>query len=149
MARKSPGAIRAELRTLPYPDDPPSQDIARLSARTVAAIHRVEYHSRHYHLFPGVTASALRRYRAFLATGRGLLYPKSADCSCPGCSIDDVRHARDVLETVLEELRGRPRSELRREVAALDRRYRDRTLPDFRAPLREHELSGWWHHRLT
>ncbi|MGW5482765.1 serine hydrolase domain-containing protein [Streptomyces sp. NPDC004008] len=40
----------------------------------------------------------LRRYRAFpQPPGRRPLYPQDTECSCRGCSFDDVRHARDVL----------------------------------------------------
>ncbi|MEU3228370.1 hypothetical protein ABZ695_35140 [Streptomyces sp. NPDC006976] len=60
----------------------------------------------------------------------GSLYPRYAGCSCRGCSFDDVRHARDVLELVLRELPARPRAELKRHVAVLDAAYLERTLPD-------------------
>lgn len=52
--------------------------------------------------------------------GRRPLYPQHVECSCRGCSIDDVGHARDVLEPVPAQLPVRARSELRRQVAPLD-----------------------------
>jgi hypothetical protein len=103
-----------------------------------------------YEVFPGATARALRRYRAFLQPpGRRPLYPQDAHCLCRGCSFDDVRHARDVLEEVLEKLPVRPRAELKRQVASLDAAFLDRTLPDPFADRRTWRADRWWYRRLT
>ncbi len=65
------------------------------------------------------------------------------------CSLQDVRHARDVLGAVLRGLPRRPRTELGRLVAALDAVYLDRTLPDPLADLRrEWRPDVWWYRRL-
>ncbi|MFH0516026.1 hypothetical protein ACHBTE_02470 [Streptomyces sp. M41] len=101
-----------------------------------------------YFVFPGVTDRALRRYRAFLQPpGRRPRFPREAGCSCRGCSLDDVRHARDVLEKVLRRLPPRPRAELARQVHVLDRRYAERTLPDPLAPHRPWRSNRWWWRR--
>ncbi|MEW2297215.1 hypothetical protein ABZ719_31695 [Streptomyces sp. NPDC006743] len=92
----------------------------------------------------------MRRYRAFaLAPGRRPLYPQDAECSCRGCSFDDVRHARDVLEEVLRHLPVRAREELRRRVACLDTAYLRRTLPDPFADQRRWGSGRWWRRRLA
>ncbi|WP_327420405.1 hypothetical protein OG612_38345 [Streptomyces sp. NBC_01527] len=103
-----------------------------------------------YYVSPGATARALRRYQAFLQPpGRRPLYPQDAHCSCSGCSFDDVRHARDVLEEVLQRLPFRARAELKHQVTALDAVYLDRTLPDPFADRRQWRVDLWWHRRLT
>lgn len=54
---------------------------------------------------PIVTDRPLRRYQALLGPpGRRPLYPQDAECSCRSCSFDDVMHAHDVLELVLDQL---------------------------------------------
>jgi hypothetical protein len=150
MPRRRPSALRAEQVTTRGCECVPDQ-IHGISARTAYAIHLAEVSSRDEYLFPGVTKSALRRYRVFVSPpGKRSRYPKPAECPCRGCSIDDVRHARDVLESVLEQLQGRARSELGRQVARLDARYLARTLPD---PFASHyDSSGpcpWWRCRLS
>ncbi|MDL2079130.1 hypothetical protein QNN03_22085 [Streptomyces sp. GXMU-J15] len=91
------------------------------------------------------TAAALRRYRAFMSPpGTRPRYPYGDDCGCPGCSLRDVRHARDVLATVLRNLDPQDRAELARLLAVLDTRYRSRTLPDPHADPHQ----PWWHRRL-
>ncbi|WP_426569563.1 hypothetical protein [Streptomyces canus] len=140
MPRNRPGALRAATtpgpRTRPVP--PPSR-IPGLSVRTSLAIHRADP--------SGTTASALRAYRAFLAQpGRRPLHPRASACpACPGCALDDVREARDVLAGTVPLLPPRPRSELSRTLAELDRRYRLRTLPDPRVGGTE----PWWRRRLA
>ncbi|MFR9797432.1 hypothetical protein ACL02U_16200 [Streptomyces sp. MS06] len=110
----------------------------------------MERSSGDYYVFPGATAHALRRYRAFLEpSGRRPLYPQDAHCSCRGCSLDDVRHARDVLEEVLQRLPSRSRAELKRRVARLDAGYLERTLPDPFAERRQWRADLWWRRRLT
>ncbi|SHI24456.1 hypothetical protein [Streptomyces sp. 3214.6] len=148
MARSRPGALRArrspDLRPRTRKAPQPTR-IRSLSARTSRAIHHIEHEGGDFHLFPGATASALHRYHAFVTTpGRGILYPRTSACpGCPGCGLDDVRHARDVLAETLRLLPPRPRAELARTVRTLDRHYLNRTLPDPRP-----RSSPWWHHRL-
>lgn len=148
MPRKRPVALRdaQRLRLGPRTRDVPRPDrIHGLSARTSLAVQRYEALSRDYFVFPGVTDSALRRYEAFLRpAGTKNLYPYGDDCGCRGCSLRDVRHARDMLGTVLRSLPPPERAELARVLAALDARYRVRTLPD---PVADPRLR-WWHRRL-
>ncbi|GAA5075575.1 hypothetical protein GCM10023336_64960 [Streptomyces similanensis] len=106
--------------------------------------------STDYYVYPGATDRALRRYRAFAQSpGRRPLYPQDAECSCRGCSFDDVRHARDVLDEVLRQLPARAREELRRRVARLDAAYLQRTLPDPFADRRQWRSDLWWRRRLA
>jgi hypothetical protein len=115
--------------------------ISAYTARLVLAVER----QGDYYMFVGATDQALRRYRAFLSPpGRRPLYPEPAECSCRDCSFDDVRHARDVLESVLTQLPPPARRELGRLIAPLDAAYRRRTLPDPFA-----RAGPWWHRRLT
>lgn len=103
-----------------------------------------------YYIYPGATDRALRRYRAFLQPpGRRPRYPRDALCSCRGCSFDDVRHARDVLDAVLRQLPPHARAELTRRVAALDAAYLERTLPDPFAHDRQWRADRWWRRRLA
>ncbi|MGW0928056.1 hypothetical protein [Streptomyces sp. NPDC002644] len=154
MPRRRPGALRAprhgpRVQEDP-PQDPPPGRIHGLSGRTSLAVHRAERLSDDYYVFPGATEVALRRCREFLRTpGRKPLYPQDTFCTCRGCSLADVRHARDVLEEVLRMLPHRPRAELRRQVARFDARFRERTLPDPFAGRRPWEPDVWWYHRLT
>ncbi|WP_030671020.1 hypothetical protein [Streptomyces cellulosae] len=153
MPRNRPGALRAAQRIRHRPrrwDTPAPDRIHGLSARTSLAIHRYEALSADDYVFPGATAYALRRYRAFLSPpGRGIRYPYLDDCDCPGCSLRDVRHARDLLGTALRNLPPRARAELARLVAALDAVYLARTLPDPFVPARrEWRPHVWWYRRL-
>ncbi|WP_416972614.1 hypothetical protein [Streptomyces sp. 4F14] len=101
-----------------------------------------------YYVHQGATDRALRRYRAFLESpGRKPLYPQEAECSCRGCSFDDVRHARDVLDEVLRRLPVGPRAELRRQVTRLDAVYRGRTLPDPFSDSRQWRSEVRWRRR--
>ncbi|MFJ3234243.1 hypothetical protein [Streptomyces sp. NPDC086787] len=149
MPRRRPGALRAEQS----PRDTwhlPVLRIHGLSIRTSAAIDRAERLSGDYFAHPGATDRALRRYRAFLrAPGRRPLYPRVPLCGCRGCSFDDVRHARDVLDTVLGWLPLRPRTELAHHVRALDFEYLGRTLPDPFAADRQWRPDLWWRRRLA
>lgn len=148
MPRRRPGALRAE-RSDPR-EGPPPVRIDGLSTRTSLAIDRVEKLSGDYYVYVGATDRALRRYRAFLEPpGCRPLYPQDSECSCRGCSLDDVRHARDVLEEVLRQLPTRARTELRLQVARLDDTYLARTLPDPFADRRQWRPDLWWHRRLT
>src|SRR5262245_44075577 len=114
MPRNRPRTLRVAPRrhARAWEGVPPGR-IGRLSTRTSLAIHRVERDSADYYVYTGATALALSRYRAFvLSPGRRPLYPQDAECSCRGCSLDDVRHARDVLDGVLQQLPARARVEL-------------------------------------
>jgi hypothetical protein len=114
------------------------------------AIHRVERRLDDYYLYAGATERALRRYRAFLhPPGRRPRYPREAMCSCRGCSFDDVRHARDLLDQVLRQLPPRARGELISRVAPLDAAYRARTLPDPFARERQWRPELWWRRRVA
>jgi hypothetical protein len=155
MPRNRPGALRAAQRRLRGDrprswDRPPESRIHGLSARTSAAVHRYEALSTDYDVFPGVTAYALRRYRAFAGPpGRRPRYPFLDDCGCRGCSLRDIRHVRDVLGTVLHHLPPRARGELGRLVASLDVLYLERTLPDpFVHVRRWWRPYVWWYRRL-
>lgn len=148
MPRKRPGALRARQTPRVAWSRPPER-IHGLSARTTLAIDRVERSSHDYYIYPGVTRRALHRYRAFLRpSGRRPLYPQDEECSCRGCALDDVRHARDVLEEILRQLPGRPRGEVARRVRALDTEYLQRTLPDPFAAQRQWDSDLWWRRRL-
>ncbi|MFF4312707.1 hypothetical protein ACWDFR_27635 [Streptomyces sp. 900105755] len=150
MPRRRPGALRAERLPRAEWSPLPPERIHGLSARTSVAIDRVERLSGDYHVHPGVTDRALRRYRAFLQPpGRRPRYPQNAECSCRGCSFDDVRHARDVLAEVLRQVPPRPRAQLASQVRALDARYVERTLPDPFAADRQWGSDLWWRRRLT
>lgn len=151
MPRRRPSALRAEQVMQPHHECPWLDQICGLSARTAYAIHLVEVASRDYYLYLGATKSALRRYRAFVSPpGKRPRYPKPADCTCRGCSLDDVRHARDVLESVLEQLSGRARADLGRQVARLDAQYLARTLPDpFASQYDSNGPRSWWERRLS
>ncbi|MFE6052983.1 hypothetical protein ACFQ6N_19675 [Kitasatospora sp. NPDC056446] len=151
MPRSRPGRLRADRRHDPRTwDGPPPARIHRLSTPSSLAIHRAEMLSTDYYVYPGATERALRRYRAFvLSPGHRTVYPQEAHCSCRGCSLDDVRHARDVLDRVLRQLPARARGELRRRMAALDAAYLERTLPDPFADQRQWRSDLWWRRRLT
>ncbi|MGW4378814.1 hypothetical protein [Kitasatospora sp. NPDC004531] len=151
MPRSRPGALRADQQDDPRSwNAPPPPRIPWLSVRTGLAIHRFERRCADYYVYPGATDRALRRYRAFaLAPGRCALYPQDAQCPCRGCSFDDVRHARDVLDQVIRALPARARRELARHVAVLDAAYLRRTLPDPFADRRQWRADRWWHRRLA
>ncbi|WP_017584242.1 hypothetical protein [Nocardiopsis valliformis] len=141
MPRRSPGALRAE--------QPPTKSsrshIRGISSGTCHAIHLIERRSRNAAHSVGFTAIALDKYERFVRTGGyGALFPANAACLCPGCDLDDVRHARDLLEFVLRKLPKRAHSELHRHLAPLDELYLRRTLPNPFADL-DHP---WWHRRF-
>ncbi|WP_017590206.1 hypothetical protein [Nocardiopsis ganjiahuensis] len=141
MPRRRPGALRAErLRpTAPRPH------IRGLSSATCHAIHLVERRSRHPAHSVGFTAKALNRYERFLAASRREdPFPDIEVSDCPGCTLNNVRHFRDVLEHVLRKLPRGARRELSRHLVPLDARYLRRTLPNpFAYP-----DQPWWHRRF-
>ncbi|MFC4566071.1 hypothetical protein ACFO4E_29805 [Nocardiopsis mangrovi] len=150
MPRNRPGALRAR-RPLPrISADTPPKPIDGLSLRTCRAVHTVEALPGGFPVFPGCAELALRRYREFLsAPGGRPLYPRPAPCQCRICAMDDVTHARDVLEAVMVRLPVRPRAELRRLAAPLDTAFLRRTLPDPRARSGSSwPAEPWWHHRI-
>ena len=153
MPRNRPGKLRATQQPEHRPrgwNTPAPARIHGLSTRTSLAIHTYEALDRDYYIFPGATDRALRRYRDFLSPpGHRPRYPYLDDCGCRGCSFRDVRHARDVLDTVLQELPPRARAELGRLIASLDAVYLTRTLPDpFVDTRREWRPEVWWYRRL-
>ncbi|MFC8344080.1 hypothetical protein [Streptomyces sp. NPDC057280] len=150
MPRRRPGALRAARpSSAPRWGLPPAR-IHGLSTRTTLAVARVEGLPTDYYVYSGATDQALRRYRQFLRpAGRRPRYPQDAECSCRGCSFDDVRHARDVLDEVLTRLPPRPRAELSRVVSDLDAVYLRRTLPDPFAAERQWRADLWWRRRLA
>ncbi|MFJ3306395.1 hypothetical protein ACIPSA_25390 [Streptomyces sp. NPDC086549] len=150
MPRRRPGALRAQPRDSRAWGDFVPVRIHGISTDSTLAILRLERLSDDYFVYPGATDRALRRYRAFLAPpGRRPLYPQYSECGCRGCSFDDVRHARDVLDEVLRQLSSRPRAELRRQVVSLDAAYVRRTLPDPFAASRQWRSDLWWRRRLA
>ncbi|WP_329333637.1 hypothetical protein OG866_10540 [Streptomyces sp. NBC_00663] len=150
MPRRRPGALRAARLPRAARWDLPPARIQGLSARTSLAIARVEGLPDDYHVYLGATDRALRRYRQFLQPeGRRPRYPQDAECACRGCSFDDVRHARDVLDETLARLPPRPRAELARLVADLDATYLRRTLPDPFAAEGQWQSDLWWRRRLA
>ncbi|MER5197255.1 hypothetical protein ACWD3J_29345 [Streptomyces sp. NPDC002755] len=150
MPRRRPRALRGERPLSRIWGPAPPLRIHGLSTRASLAVHRVECLSDSFSVYPGATDRALRRYREFLhPPGRRPLYPRESFCSCPGCSFDDVRHARDVLEEVMERLPERARAELVRRVKLLDAVFLRRTLPDPFAHRREWRTQFWWYRRLA
>lgn len=147
MPRKRPGALRAAPDRTPVWLCEPGR-IDTLSLATSAAVRRVEYAHEWYEMYPGVTSVALLRYRLFLARPGRLLYPSLALCTCRGCSLDDVTHARDALAEVLDLLPARPRAELSRLVTRLDRRMLRRTLHSPHAESHPWRSRAWWRMRL-
>ncbi|MET0235101.1 MAG: hypothetical protein ABW224_10720 [Kibdelosporangium sp.] len=149
MARNRPGALRAaQFRPRAWVEQFPAR-IHGLSSRTSTAIRQAETLDTDVYLYSGATDLALRRYRAFLRpAGHRPLYPRNAECPAPDCSLDDVRHARDLLDEILRLLPCRARAELGRQVAALDAVYLTRTLPDPFAD-RQWKSDHWWRRRLT
>lgn len=147
MPRKRPGALRAVPDRTPVWLCEPGR-IGSLSFATSAAIRRVEYAHEFYEVHPGATEIALIRYRRFLARRGRVLYPSLAQCSCRGCSLDDVTHVRDVLAEVLALLPDRPRAELSRLVTRLDRALLRRTLPSPHAAAHPWRSEAWWRMRL-
>ncbi|GAA1463791.1 hypothetical protein NE857_00340 [Nocardiopsis exhalans] len=141
MPRRRPGALRAEQ---PRAESPRSH-IRGISSGTCHAIHLIERRSRHPSHSVGFTAIALDKYERFVRTGgQEALYLADAAYECPGCILDDVRHARDLLESVLRRLPKRARTELHRRLTPLDELYLRRTLPN---PFADPD-DPWWRRRF-
>ncbi|WP_369182701.1 hypothetical protein [Streptomyces sp. Y1] len=151
MPRRRPRALRAQEPAPRVWAPTPPQPIPGLSLRASRDVRRVERLYPDFHIGLGATSQALHGYRAFLhPPGRRPLYPRESPCpSCPGCAFDDVRHCRDVLDSVLERLPPRSRAELARLLLPLDAEYRRRTLPDPFADRRTWTAHLWWHRRLA
>ncbi|MFI5763473.1 hypothetical protein ACIA8F_21350 [Streptomyces sp. NPDC051563] len=150
MPRRRPRALREEQALSHVGGPTPPFRIHGLSTGASLAVHRIEGLSRGSSIHPGATDRALRRYREFLhPPGRRPLYPQEAFCSCSWCSFDDVRHARDVLNEVLERLPERARGELGRLVKPLDALFLRRTLPDPFAHRRPWRARLWLYRRLA
>src|SRR5690349_20075712 len=137
MPRRRPDALRAARPPRALRWDLPPARIHGLSARTSLAVARVEGLPDDYYVYSGATDRALPRYR------------QDSECSCRGYSVDDVRHARDVLDETLSRLPPRPRAELARLIADLDATYLRRTLPDPFAAERQWQADLWWRRRLA
>ncbi|MFG1780739.1 hypothetical protein ACGFIG_30485 [Micromonospora sp. NPDC049048] len=140
MARKSPGALRAQSR-LAGRSGGKTSPIDGLSSRANAAIVRLQL--RHPKI--GSVATALTSYRrAIWRSGRWL--ELLGDCPCPSC---DPVGQRDILEGAMRRLPPAARRELRRVVDALDEEFLRKTLPDPRAAeLNAWDAQAWWRHRL-
>lgn len=120
MPRRRPGAVRAHR---PWPrSSVPGTQVPRVSARTRAAVRRVELERPHLGL--GDTALALARYRAFVRQPGRL---QAAECPCPGCDLFD---SRNLLQEVLEALPQGARVDLERIVTPLDEVFERRTVHD-------------------
>lgn len=146
MPRSRPGALRAGQPTPRVWARQFPAKVPGLSARTSLAVHREEVLVNDYDLFPGATKDALLRYREFLTpASRRPRDPRTAVCTCRHCSFDEVTHARDVLDRVLNLLPARARAELGRRVAPLDAAFRERTRPD---PFADRRSDAWWNRRL-
>jgi len=155
MPRNRPSALRAGQPLRPVWSTSPPHRLRGLSLRTCIAIHRAERQIRNSYgpnyFFPGVTAAALRRYRAFLHSSgpHSSWYPEYAVIREGRYALNDVRHARDVLAAVANLLPPRPRGELRRLLTPLDAAFLQRTLPEPSIPGGRQRPLGWWHRRLT
>lgn len=104
------------------------------------------------HLFEtGTVAGHLAAYRRFLRQPGRLDLVASYCPSCPGCQYEDIAVVRDALEDATRMLDGRPRTELRRLLSALDADFARRTRPD-PDPSAWRWYDGtpkaWWHRRI-
>jgi hypothetical protein len=133
MARRSPGALRAQHRA-GYRDAAKIRPIDGLSARANAAIVRLGL---------GSAPAAFASYRrAIQRSGRWVELHLDICCGDP---VDD----RDVLEDALRNLPLAASRELRRLVVALDEEFLRKTLPDPLAAERSAwHAQGWWRQRL-
>src|SRR5687768_333422 len=114
MARKRPGALRADRRyvcVVPGYNPMRAYRGSGLSNATCVAIMRWE--SREPLMDPGDVGRALAEYRRFLKRSGSFLYLRGAGCPCPGCHLEDPATARDYLERALCALPPRARRELR------------------------------------
>jgi hypothetical protein len=139
MARRSPGALRANQRpSSPY--HPAPRAIPGLSLRVCEAIERLETQR----LWRGAVADALVAYRRFLKQPGRYLYLPHDDCPC--C---DPCTARDTLERAINGLPPHAKRALRHLITRLDTEFRRRTLPDpFADPESPWHAAAWWQQRL-
>ncbi|MDT0268170.1 hypothetical protein RM844_17955 [Streptomyces sp. DSM 44915] len=136
MARRAPGAVRAEKRWV-RGDARKLSQVTGLGGPALAAVRRLEAGR----FWPGALREALDRYERFLRVpGRYLSLP-----ACPCC---DPLADRDTVEEFLNALPPRARRELRAVVAPLDAEFERRTLPD-PGVANPPWSSGWWHRRLS
>ncbi|GAA4919475.1 hypothetical protein LX16_4349 [Stackebrandtia albiflava] len=146
MPRNRPRALRVT------PERPPRslRRIRGLSGRTASAIAQWEATTGLLGTSPGMTTLAWESYRAFTSrSGTTVRYPRPETCGAPTCALDDVRHARDLLEQALVRLPRPAGAELRRLLAPLDDAYLRITLPDPFARHGPYRNRAWWWHRLT
>lgn len=136
MPRRRPKAVRVE-RWRPV-QGVPVQRVRKVSARTRAAIRRVEAER----LWPGAVADALSRFEwAFRQPGR---YLNASEVYEPGLEVED---ARDVLDEAMRWLPPGARADLGRLVERIDREFERRTLPD-PGPFSDWAAGRWWWWRI-
>ena len=137
MPRKGPSQVRKDLPAPPSPQDERGV-IPRVSARTVAEIHRVE----RVRYWQGATYRALNHWRRTVyRRGPWTIYPAIDEYL--GCC-DSVGYCRGTLEVMCHLLSPRARRELRAVLAPLDERFLARTLNDpYASP-----HDPWWRRRV-
>ncbi|MET7950800.1 hypothetical protein [Micromonospora sp. NPDC005324] len=143
MARRSPGALRALLKSAGR-NAGKIRPIDGLSNGTNAAIARLERGQ------PGIgsVATALDGYRRTIRRSGRWLDLSPDNCPCPGCG--NAVEQRDVLGDALRRLPAAARRELQRVVDPLDEEFLRKTLPDPRAAkLSSWHAQAWWRQRLT
>ncbi|CAG6392300.1 conserved hypothetical protein [Actinacidiphila cocklensis] len=140
MARRPPGAIRAQRWPARKKDVPPARQVSGVPHRTRAAINQLEAR----HLWRGAVAEALHHYERFLRQpGRYLSLPWD---DCPCCN---PAEARDILGEALRLLPPAARAGLQKIVTPLDAEYLRRTLPDpVAASISPWHAEAWWRQRV-
>jgi hypothetical protein len=141
MARRSPGALRAQSRQAGHVAST-IRPIDDLSSRTNAAVIRLQLRNPDI----GSVATALAGYRRAVRRPGRWLDLRLDGCPCPSC---DPVYQRDVLEDALCRLPPTASRELRRIVNALDEEFLRKTLPDPSASrLSAWHAQAWWRQRL-
>ncbi|MEU5155280.1 hypothetical protein [Glycomyces sp. NPDC021274] len=140
MPRRPPARVRAQQRRHPRPTAP-WRRLPRLphaSSTLHAAVQLLELH--HAWLGPGDVARSFNTWRriANRPTPSPLGYGFVGECGIWGC----CPPSREALEMAMRDLPTRPARELRRLIAPLDERFRNRTFPDPTAP-----PGPWWTRR--
>ncbi|HEU5129459.1 MAG TPA: hypothetical protein VFU12_15865 [Glycomyces sp.] len=138
MPRRPPARIRAHATKRPRPWSArrtPGLPVG--SGGLAAAIRRLEH--RRSDLEPGGVADAFTRW-ARLSSGPARRLTTDM-CCLHGCCEPDPRA---LLELAVHLLPRRSARELRRLLEPIDRRFRERTLPDPFAP-----PGPWWTRRLA